>query len=138
MPDDGHYGMWWTKGRFLDDGGHGPEIWDAMWCGVRQASGMPSATHASLATFRMDLSREAEQSEALERFIVPGVRQFPGFVSGHWTLDRATSESVVLLTYESLEAAEAMAENIRGNAANQADAGLELVGVRILEIAASA
>jgi hypothetical protein len=44
----------------------------------------------------------------------------------------------VLLTYESLDAAEAMAENVRGNAANQADAGLELVGVRILEIAASA
>ena len=99
---------------------------------------MPSATHATLATFLMDLSREAEQREALERFIVPGVRQSPGFVSGHWTLDRATSESVVLLTYESLDAAEAMAENVRGNAANQADAGLELVGVRILEIAASA
>jgi hypothetical protein len=100
---------------------------------------MPSsATHATLATFLMDLSRETEQRAALNQFIVPGVRQFPGFVSGHWTVDRATSESVVLITYESLDAAEAMAENIRGNAANQADAGLELVGVRILEISASA
>jgi hypothetical protein len=80
----------------------------------------------------MDLSRETEQRAALNQFIVPGVRQFPGFVSGHWTVDRATSESVVLITYESLD------ENIRGNAANQADAGLELVGVRILEISASA
>jgi hypothetical protein len=115
-----------------------PAFGDALGRGVRQASGMPSATHATLATFLMDLSRDTEQREALERFIVPGVRQFPGFVSGHWTLDRATSESVVLLTYESLDAAEAMAENIRGNAANQADAGLALVGVRILEIAASA
>ena len=99
---------------------------------------MPSATHATLATFLIDLSRETEQREALERFIVPGVRQFPGVVSGQWTVDRATSESVVLLTHESLDAADTMAENIRGNAASQADAGLELVGVRILEIAASA
>jgi hypothetical protein len=98
---------------------------------------MPSATHATLATFLIDLSRETEQREALERFVVPGVRQFPGVVSGHWTLDRTTSETLVLLTYESRDAAEAMAENIRGNAANQAGAGLELVGLRILEIAAT-
>ena len=60
--------------------------------------------------------------------IVPGVRQFPGFVSGQCTVDRQTSESLVLLTYESLAAAAAMAENIRGNADNQRRVGLDLVG----------
>ena len=99
---------------------------------------MASPTHATLATFRMDLSREAEQREGLERMIVPGVQRFPGFVAGHWTVDRETSESLVLLTFDSLAAAEAMAENIRGNAENQRHAGLDLVGVRILEVAASA
>ncbi len=97
-----------------------------------------AATHATLATFRMDLTRESEQREALVRFIVPGVRQFPGFVSGHWTIDRGASESLVLLTYETREAAEAMTRNIVGNAENQRASGLELVGVRVLEIAASA
>ncbi len=70
--------------------------------------------------------------------IVPGVRQFPGFVSGHWMVDREISESLVVLTYDSLAAAEAMSENIRGNAENQRRVGLDLAGVRILEIAASA
>jgi hypothetical protein len=86
----------------------------------------------------MDLSREAEQRDGLERMIVPGVRQFPGFITGHWTLDRTAAESLVFLTYESLAAAQAMAENITGNADNQRRAGLDLVGVRILEVAASA
>jgi hypothetical protein len=81
---------------------------------MRQAAMMASATHATLATFRMDLSREAEQREGLERMIVPGVRQFPGFITGHWTVDRTAAESLVLLTYESLAAAQAMAENING------------------------
>ena len=80
---------------------------------------MTAPTHATLASFQMDLTREAEQREGLERVIVPSVRQFPGFVSRHWTVDRQTSESLVLLTYDSLAAAEAMAENIRGNAENQ-------------------
>ncbi len=70
--------------------------------------------------------------------IVPGVRQFPGFVGGHWTVDRQTAERIVLITYDSHSAAEGMAENIRGNADNQRHVGLDLVGARILEVAASA
>jgi hypothetical protein len=53
-------------------------------------------------------------------------------------VDRHTSESLVLLSYDSLSAAEAMRENIQGNAENQRRIGLELVGVRILEILTSA
>lgn len=99
---------------------------------------MAPPTHATLATFRMDLSRETERREGLQRMILPGVRVFPGFVGGTWTVDRQTSESIVLLTYDSLAAAEAMAENIRGNADNQRMVGLDLVEVRILEVAAAA
>lgn len=99
---------------------------------------MTPPTHATLATFRVDLALEAEQRNGLERMIVPGVREFPGFVSGHWTLDRNASESLVLLTYNSRDAAEAMAENIRRNADHQRQVGLDLLAVRILEVSASA
>lgn len=47
---------------------------------------MPEPTYAILATFRMNLAREAEQRAGLERMIVPSVRQHPGFVAGTWTL----------------------------------------------------
>lgn len=96
------------------------------------------ATHATLATFRVDLEREVEQREGLERMILPSVTAHRGFVAGTWTLDRDASESLVMLTYESREAAESMKRNIIGNAENQQAVGLELLGVRLLEVAATA
>jgi hypothetical protein len=85
----------------------------------------------------MDLAHEAAQRDALEQMIVPGVRNAPGVVSGTWTLDRDRSETLVVITYESREAADAMASNIRGNAENQRASGLELIEVRVLEVVAT-
>ena len=99
---------------------------------------MPEPTHATLATFRMDLAREAEQRSGLEQMIVPGVKQHAGFIAGTWTLDRESSESFVMLTYSSQESAEEMRENILANADNQRFVGIDLVGVRVLEVSASA
>jgi hypothetical protein len=86
----------------------------------------------------MDLTREAEQRGVLEQVIVPGVAASPGFVSGHWTLDRAGSQSFVLLTFESAEHAEAMASNVRANAENQRVAGIELLSIQVLEVTVTA
>ena len=94
-------------------------------------------THATAATFRLDLANEVAQRDALEQMIVPGVRNAPGVVSGTWTLDRDRSETLVVITYESREAADAMASNIRGNAENQRASGLELIEVRVLEVVAT-
>lgn len=74
----------------------------------------------------------------LEHVIVPGVASSPGFVSGHWTLDRGASESYVLLTFESADHAEAMAANVRSNAENQRAAGIELLEIQVLEVTVTA
>ena len=94
-------------------------------------------THAAAATFKIDLTNEQGQRDALEQIVVPGVRSAPGVVTGTWTLDRERSETLVMITYESREAAEAMAANVRGNAENQRASGLELVDVRVLEVVAT-
>lgn len=99
---------------------------------------MSGPSHGTLATFRMDLSREADQRAGLEHMIVPGVRRHPGFVSGTWTLDRDESTSFVMLTYDSLQAAEAMRQNILDNAEGQRAAGIDLVSVKVLEVSATA
>ncbi len=99
---------------------------------------MTDATHATLATFRMDLTREAEQREGLRHVIVPGVREAPGFVTGCWTLDRSERESVVLVTFESLSTAESFAESVRANAEHQRAVGIELMSVRVVEVSARA
>ncbi|HUR49134.1 MAG TPA: hypothetical protein VMY88_06335, partial [Acidimicrobiales bacterium] len=57
-------------------------------------------TYASLATFRIDLADEEAQAHALRTMILPSVRSTPGVICGHWTLDRAAGETLVLLHYE--------------------------------------
>ena len=53
-------------------------------------------------------------------------------------MDREVSESVVLVTFDAIEAAKAFAENVRGNAPHQKGVGIELVSIRIVEVSASA
>ena len=98
----------------------------------------PQPAHATLATFRVDLTRAAEQQQVLDVVIVPGVMKAPGFVTGHWTLDREAAESTVLVTFESAVDAGNFAASVEANATDQARAGLELVSIRIVEVLASA
>jgi hypothetical protein len=97
---------------------------------------MRQATHATIATFRLDLSREDEQRRGLREFLVPRVSQHAGFLGGTWMLDRAAAESVVVVTFSSRHAAEAFQDNVQGNV-NKA-AAIELVEIRVLEVMASA
>jgi hypothetical protein len=99
---------------------------------------MPQPGSAVLATFGVDLSREAEQRRFLDEVIVPAVRKAPGFVSGYWTLDRDAGEGIVLVTLESAVDAAGLADAMRANAPNQARVGLELVSIRIVDVVVSA
>ena len=98
---------------------------------------MSEPTHATIATFRMDMSREDEQRRGLREFLVPRVSQHAGFLGGTWMLDREAAESVVVVTFSSRHAAEAFQDNVQDNAVNKA-AAIELVGIRVLEVMASA
>jgi hypothetical protein len=98
---------------------------------------MSEATHATVASFAMDMAREAENRATLHELIVPGVRQHPGVVSGHWMLDREADVSVVVVTFTSLDAARAFAHTVTNNAANQTAAGLKLIHIRLVEVEAS-
>jgi hypothetical protein len=86
----------------------------------------------------MDPARRAEQLQGLHDFIVPSVRQAPGFVAGYWTLDRENNESVAFILFDSGDTASSLAENVRANAPNQVAAGIELLSIRVSEISASA
>jgi hypothetical protein len=113
----------------------GPEMRDLR---IGHDAFVAAPTHATVATFRMDLSRESEQRDGLSHMIVPGVRSSPGFVAGTWTLDRELGQSVVLVTFDSVENATTFAENVRANAPHQAAVGIDLLTVRIVEISATA
>jgi hypothetical protein len=72
----------------------------------------------------------------LRERIVPGVSSQPGFVAGYWTKD--AGRSVNFLLFDSAEAAEHMAADIRGNSENQARSGLRLVSADVTEVVAQA
>lgn len=99
---------------------------------------MPHPSHATIATFAMDPERHAEQQEGLDRMIVPSVRSSPGFVSGTWTLDRETNESVVLVTFVSAADADAFAASVQANAPHQEAVGIELHSLRVVDVSATA
>ncbi len=99
---------------------------------------MAAPTHATIATFRLDLSQESAQREGLSRMIVPSVTSAPGFVAGTWTLNREQSESVVMVTFDSADAAKAFVENVRANANHQAMVGIDLLEIQVVEVSASA
>ena len=108
---------------------------------VRAGGTMPAMTeptHATIATFRLDMSREDEQRRGLHEFLVPRVSQHPGFLGGNWMLDRDAEESVVVITFSSRDTAEAFRENVEGNAGNQAASAIELLTIRVVEVTASA
>jgi hypothetical protein len=98
---------------------------------------MLNATHATIATFGMDPARHDEQAEGLHRMIVPSVRSSP-LVSGTWTLDRETNESVVLVTFESAADVDAFGVNVRANARHQTAVGIELRSIRVVAVSATA
>lgn len=99
---------------------------------------MTEPTHATIATFRMDMSREDEQRRGLHEFLVPRVSQHAGFLGGNWMLDRRAEECVVVVTFSSRDAAEDFRKNVERNATNQAAAAIELLEIRVLEVTASA
>jgi hypothetical protein len=98
---------------------------------------MSEPTHATIATFRINMARADEQRRGLREFLVPRVSQHPGFLGGTWMLDREAAESVVVVTFSSRHAAEAFQKNVEDNAANKA-AAIQLIEVRVLEVMASA
>ena len=95
---------------------------------------MADATHATVTTLRRDPSKAAEQKQALQQMVERGGPDFPGFVSGLWIRDPAASETVLVFTFDSLEAAEAYMDTVRNRSARQAAHGLELLSVRVYGI----
>jgi len=90
--------------------------------------------HAVVAIFEMDKPEGA--SLAYLDGIVSRVSAEEGFVSGYWTHDGEKAYN--LLIFDTIEAAERRAADIRQNAANQRAAGLQPAVVTVAEVVAHA
>jgi hypothetical protein len=92
------------------------------------AHGTLSAMHAVVAIFRVERPQSDEYLQFLRERIVPAVSQEPGFIAGYWINDGERSYNT--LVFDSREAAESRAADVRGNAANQVAAGLVAEQIR--------
>ncbi|WP_433502723.1 hypothetical protein ACQP04_23470 [Pseudonocardia halophobica] len=97
-----------------------------------------TATHATVATFALDLSREEENGRALRELIIPGARRHAGFESGSWLLDRDARQSIAVVTFSSREAAESFRVDVEGNEEGRSTRGIALIDIRVLEVTATA
>ena len=99
---------------------------------------MTNATHATVITMRRDLAFEAQQKAALDAILQRGFSETPGFVTGLWMFDRDAGETVIVMTFDSLVAAQSFAETSRANVDRRAALGFEFVSARVTEVTATA
>jgi hypothetical protein len=105
--------------------------------GRRTASGTchHDGMYAVIALFEMPRPVGEHQQEQLQG-IVERISAEAGFVAGYWTHDGTRSINMIIL--DSLEAAEARAEDVRGNEQQQRAYGIIPIEVTVAEVVASA
>jgi hypothetical protein len=94
-------------------------------------------THATIATFRMDMSREDDSGVGYASSSFLGSVSTPASWSAIGCSTRRRRRASFVVTFSSRHAAEAFQKNVESNAANQA-AAIELVKIRVLEVTTSA
>ena len=90
--------------------------------------------HALLATFQMDPARLAENTDELRERIIPMVKHQPGFVSGHWSYDRARSRYHSFIAFAREEDARGLHAFLATQVANQRDGGVVFESASVVEV----
>ena len=87
---------------------------------------------------RVNINDVEGGQQMLENEVVPTVKQIPGFVSGVWTRSLDGSNGMSLMVFESEEAAHGVKERLESPEGPISSGAVDLQGVEIREVAASA
>ena len=69
--------------------------------------------HGVIVQVKIDQNREDEARKVLQDVVVPSAKALTGFVSGNWLRELQGDRGISVLLFESAEAAQAAAEQIR-------------------------
>ena len=83
---------------------------------------------------KASISDTESARKTLTEQVVPGVSNAPGFVAGYWTWSGDQSNGQSMLVFESEEAAQAVADRIRGMVTE----GAAVESTEVREVVASA
>jgi hypothetical protein len=81
--------------------------------------------------------RHADLQDAVLTDIVAGVRSIPGFVAGYWAAEPGRRHRHTFVVFDQESVARRFADDVQGNAVNQADAGVTLKRLTIADVIAS-
>jgi hypothetical protein len=81
--------------------------------------------HAVLGIRTVDASRVDGQKEALNNYVVPAVRQAPGFVRGFWSKSPINGRDYTFIVFDDEASAQSFKALVEGNAAS---------GIRLLPL----
>ncbi len=87
---------------------------------------------------RVTLNDEQASEEMLHNEVVPTVKQVPGFVTGWWTRSQDKTNGMSLIILESEEAAQAVKQQLESPEGPAGSDAVELQGVEVREVLASA
>ena len=87
---------------------------------------------------RVDIKDLEAGQQMLENDVVPTVKQIPGFVAGWWTRSLDGSNGMSMMIFESEEAAQGVKQRLESPEGPISSDAVDLQGVEIREVAASA
>ncbi|MFT3835595.1 MAG: hypothetical protein QM723_01185 [Myxococcaceae bacterium] len=91
---------------------------------------------ALIGVWQMDRSKSAMQNKELRERIVPMVSHQPGFVSGYWSEDTASSKSHSFVVFDTLEHAQGLEAFVRQNGGSK-EAGVAMESLQVVQIIAN-
>ena len=94
--------------------------------------------HAVLGVWTVDARHAETQKQGLESYVVPTVRQFPGFVRGFWTKSQDNNRDYTFIVFDDESSAQSFKASIEANAPAWEAIGTRAEELHIVEVITAA
>jgi len=94
--------------------------------------------YAVLGVWTVDASQVAAQKQGLQNYVVPAVRQAPGFVRGFWSKSQDNDRDYTFIVFNDEASAQSFKAAVEANANAWEAAGVHAEELRVVEVIADA
>jgi hypothetical protein len=90
--------------------------------------------YAVIGTFSMDRAKVDAQRVGLASYVIPKVKDLPGFLHGSWSYDPTESRSYSYIVWKTEADAKAMIEILKADTSRSAEAGVQLQSITVVQV----
>jgi maltooligosyltrehalose synthase len=94
--------------------------------------------YAVLGVWTVDASQVAAQKQGLQNYVVPAVRQAPGFVRGFWSKSQDNNRDYTFIVFSDEASAQSFKAAVEANADVWEATGVHAEELRVVEVIADA